>query len=118
DQLNKQLMLRALNDSIEGAQFKAWEMPLDQMNGPHLEYARMVSVMPFKTTQDYDNYLARLRQLPNAFDQITNDMRLGFRDHLMPPAYLLDQVAREVQIVAEEAPKASSFALPLGQFPD
>ena len=117
EQLNKQLMLRALNDSIEGAQFKAWEMPLDQMNGPHLEYARMVSVMPFNTTQDYDNYLARLRQLPHGFDQITDDMRLGLRDRLMPPAYLLGQVASEVQAVAEKTPEASSFALPLKQFP-
>ena len=33
DVLNKQLMIRTLRQPIEGAPFKEWEMPVNQMNG-------------------------------------------------------------------------------------
>src|SRR5581483_9008088 len=36
DVLNRQLMIRRLKMNIEGARFKPWEMPVNQMDGPHL----------------------------------------------------------------------------------
>src|ERR1700735_2011086 len=64
DALSRQLMIRALRQQIEGAQFKNWEMPVDQMSGPHLELPDLVVLTPFNTAADYRNYLARLQQLP------------------------------------------------------
>jgi len=29
-------MIRELKEDIEGTQFKPWEMPVNQMGGPHL----------------------------------------------------------------------------------
>src|SRR4051794_15571863 len=66
DQLNRQLLLRTVQTRLEGMRLKDWEMPVDQMNGPHLEYAGMSDEMPFKTVRDYENYLSRLRGLPQA----------------------------------------------------
>ena len=68
-------------------------MPVDQMNGVHLELPDLVALTPFNTVADYDNYLARLHQIPHAFDQVIANMRQGMRDSLMPPRYLLDKVA-------------------------
>jgi uncharacterized protein (DUF885 family) len=53
DALSRQLMIRALRQQIEGAQFKDWEMPVDQMNGPHLELPDLVALTPFNTAVDY-----------------------------------------------------------------
>ena len=36
DGLSRTLMIRRLRQDIEGAQFKPWEMPVNQMDGPHL----------------------------------------------------------------------------------
>src|SRR6266705_1234431 len=36
DALSRELMIRKLRESIEGAQFKPWEMPVTQMRGIHL----------------------------------------------------------------------------------
>ena len=115
--LNRTLMIRSLQRKIESAPFKNWEMPVNQMNGPHLDYASMPSQMPFNTVKDYENYLSRLRQLPKAFDQITEDMRLGLRDHLMPPRYLLEKVAVESQDIAGKPLDQSPFAAPIKKFP-
>jgi uncharacterized protein (DUF885 family) len=118
DQLNKILMLRTIETRVERDSFKNWEMPVDQMNGPHLYYASLSENMPFKTTRDYDNYLSRLRGLPHVFTQIADNMRLGMRDHLMPPRYVLEKVATEAEDVADKPVDQSLFTEPLKHLPN
>jgi len=115
--LNQQLMVRNLREDIEGAKFHNWEMPVNQMNGMHLNYASMPTRMPFKAAKDYENYLARLHQLPRVFDEVTEDMKLGLRDHLMPPKYLLEKVAVQAQEVAAAGAEKSPFNQPVMKFP-
>jgi len=117
DALSRQLMIRALRQQIEGAQFKDWEMPVDQMNGPHLELPDLVVLTPFNTVADYRNYLARLQQLPHFFDQVIANMRQGMQDGLMPPRYLLEKVAAESDEIAAKTGEASPFAKPINTFP-
>lgn len=116
-QLDRTLMIRSLRRKIENAPFKNWEMPVNQVNGPHLDYASMASQMPFETEKDYENYLARLKLLPGVFDQITEDMRLGLRDHLMPPRYLLERATSEIQDISNKPVDQSPFAEPIHHFP-
>jgi uncharacterized protein (DUF885 family) len=117
DTLSRELMIRELRQQIEGAQFKSWEMPVNQMNGMHLELPDMVALTPFHTVTDYDNYLARLRQIPHAFDQLTTNMRQGLHHGLMPPRYLLEKVSAEADDVAGKTGEASPFAEPVKKFP-
>ena len=117
EKLNKSLMMRSLREEIESAKFKGWEMPATQFYGPHLEYAGMATSTSFRTVKDYEDYLARLHQLPRLFDQITENMRFGMRDHLMPPKYLLEKVASQAQKIADDSPETSPFSQPLVKFP-
>ncbi len=117
DTLSRELMIRKLRLEIEGAQFKHWEMPVNQMGGLHLELPDMVIVTPFNTVTDYDNYLARLHQMPHAFDQVTANMRQGMKDGLMPPRYLLEKVAAEADDIASKTGENSPFAKPVKEFP-
>ena len=116
--LNQQLMVRDLRRDIEGAKFNNWEMPVNQFGGVHLNYASMPTQMPFKTVKDYDNYLARLHQLPRVFDQVTANMKLGLRDHLMPPKYLLEKVTVQAQQIADASQEKSPFNQPVLKFPE
>ena len=45
-------------------------------------------------------------------------MRLGMRDHMMQPRYLLEEVPAEAEQVANAAPEKSPFAEPLKKFPE
>src|SRR5581483_361477 len=101
-QLTKSLAERKLREDIEEAQFKPWEMPENQMYGPHLNYASMQHTMPFKTVRDYENYIARLHKLPHLFEQITEDMRLGIRDQFVQPRYLLEKIVEQAQGIGEK----------------
>jgi len=117
DALSLSLMIRKLRIEIEGAQFKPWEMPVNQMDGPHLDMVELVNMTPFNDVQDYDNYLSRLRQVPVLFEQTIGNMRQGMSDHLMPPRYLLEKAVVQAQDVARLTAAASPFAKPLEKFP-
>ncbi|MGC1157795.1 MAG: DUF885 domain-containing protein, partial [Acidobacteriaceae bacterium] len=115
--LDKTLMLRQLREAVEGARFKSWEMPVDQMNGIQLGIPGLMTQMPLKTVKDYENYVARLHGIPRVLDQVTADMRQGMADHLMPPRYLLDKVAAQCADIATKPLTSSPFAEPLQKFP-
>jgi len=117
DRLSHELFIRELRMEIEGAQFRPWEMPVNQMRGPHLEFPEMITLTPFQNTKDYDNYLARLHQIPHAFDQTVANMRQGMRDGLMPPKFLLEKVAPQANDVADKTGASSPFYQPLKRFP-
>ncbi len=115
--LDKTLMLRQLREAVEGARFKDWEMPVDQMNGIQLGIPGLMTQMPLKTVKDYENYVARLHGIPRVLDQVTADMRQGMANHLMPPRYLLDKVAVQSADIAAKPLTSSPFAEPLQKFP-
>jgi uncharacterized protein (DUF885 family) len=117
DALSRRLMIRDLRERLDAMAFKSWEMPVDQRDGIHLGFVDLVSLTPFNTVADYDHYIARLHAMPRAFDQVTENMRQGMRDGLMPPRYLLDKVVIETQDVASKTGAASPFAVPLSHFP-
>ena len=117
DVASLELVIRELKEEIEGIQFTPWEMPVNQMAGPHLETIDLISLMPFATVKDYENYLSRLHQIPRMLGQVTENMRQGLKDHFMPPKYLLEKVVVQVQEVAGKTGEESPFAKPIKNFP-
>jgi uncharacterized protein (DUF885 family) len=117
DALSRELMIRNLRQDIEEARFKPWEIPVNQMNGPHLESLETLGLTPFNSVKDYDDYLSRLHQVPRVLDQVTANMRQGMKDGLMQPRYLLEKVAAQTQEIAGTEAGASPFAQPLSKFP-
>jgi uncharacterized protein (DUF885 family) len=117
DALSLSLMIRKLRQDIEGAQFKPWEMPVNQFSGPHTDLIELVSVTPFDDVRDYENYLSRLRLVPQMFEQVTANMRQGMHDHLMPPRSLLEKAAMQAQEIANTKAEATPFLKPVEKFP-
>jgi uncharacterized protein (DUF885 family) len=117
DTLSLKLMIRELKEQIEGAQFKNWEMPVTQRDGPQVDLPYLISLTPFNSLQDYENYLSRLRQISRVFEQTTANMRRGISDRLMQPRYLLEKVFPEAEEVAKQAGESNPFFGPLKQFP-
>lgn len=118
EKLNCTLMVRSLRSDLDRAQFKDWEMPATQFGGIHLEYASLVFDTQFHTPKDYDDYIQRLHQLPRVLDQAIGHMRVGLRDHLMPPKYLLEKVSTQAQEIADDPLDKSPFTDPLRKFPE
>jgi uncharacterized protein (DUF885 family) len=117
DALSLKLMIRELKEQIEGGTFKNWEMPVDQRDGPQVDLPYLITLTPFNSLQDYENYLSRLRNISRVFEQITANMRRGINDRLMQPRDLLDKVSAEAEGVAKQTGESSPFFGPLKQFP-
>ena len=118
DRLNQQLMVRQLRENLRGMDLKLYEMPLDQMGGVQLLFPGVVSSIPFDNTKRYEDYLARLKAIPKVLEQATAAARQGLRDGLMPPGFILQKVAAQIDTIAAPAGMDSAFAEPLNHFPD
>jgi uncharacterized protein (DUF885 family) len=115
--LNKTLMVRNIELQLEGAKFKEWEMPVTQFSGLQINLPQLVSVLPFDTKKDYEDYVARLRNMPQQFDDTMVLMHRGLGDHLMPPKILLEQVVRQSETIAKTKPEESPFMEPAKKLP-
>lgn len=117
EQLNRDLMVRNLRQQLEGAKFKEWEMPVSQFGGIHISAPQLVTSLPFSTVKDYEDYIARLKQIPRAFNETMIQMRKGLKDGLMPPKILLVQVAEQTESIARQKPEETPFSQPTTNFP-
>ena len=111
------LLIRTFEMDQEAAEFKEWEMPVNQMNGIYSDYPELVAELSFNTVKDYDDWIARLHALPNAFAQVNENMEIGMEDHRVPPRYLLEKTLDQVKQLAGQKPEDSPLAMPLKEFP-
>jgi uncharacterized protein (DUF885 family) len=117
ERLNRDLMVRNLRENLDAAKFREWEMPVNQMSGLHIDAPQLVTSLSFDTVKDYEDYIARLKQLPRAFREVTVQMRKGMSEGLMPPKILLVQAAKQANDLATQKPEDSPFAIPATKFP-
>ena len=76
-----------------------------------------MSQLSFTTVKDYDDWIARLHAIPEAFEQVTANMAIGIEDGRVPPKYLLEKALEQVEQLAGQKPEDSPLALPLKKFP-
>jgi uncharacterized protein (DUF885 family) len=117
EKTSRDLLLRQITEDEEAAQFKEWEMSLNQMGGIHTTYPQLVAQLSFTSVKDYDDWIARLHAIPHAFDQVTADLSIGMEDHRVPPKFLLEKALVQVKELAGQKPEDSPLALPLKHFP-
>jgi uncharacterized protein (DUF885 family) len=117
DRTSRELLIRKLTDDQEAAEFKEWEMPINQMGGIYSTYPDLAGHLSFTSAKDYDDWIARLRAIPRAFDQVSANMSIGIEDKRVPPKYLLEKTLEQVKLLAGQKAEDSPLALPLKKFP-
>ena len=114
---SRDLLMRDLANDEEAAEFKEWEMPVNQLGGIYSEYPQLVEELTFATVKDYDDWIARLHAIPKAFEQTTTNMSIGMDDHRVPPKLVLQETLEQVKQLASQKPEDSPLAMPLKKFP-
>ena len=113
DQLSHDLMVRVLQQRIADFGFKEYEMPLNQQNGVHTGLADLPLSVPFDSVKHYEDYIARLHQIPRVLSQTTEVLRAGLKDKLMPVRFLLEKTPVQCQGIIDADP----FLLPTKKYP-
>ncbi len=113
DQLSHDLMVRMLEQRIADYNLKEYEMPINQQNGIHTGMADLPLSVPLDSVQHYEDYIARLKQIPRVFNQTTEVLQAGMKDKLMPPKFLLEKLPVQCQGIIDADP----FLLPTKKYP-
>jgi uncharacterized protein (DUF885 family) len=113
DQLSHDLLVRVLQQRIDDYDLKEYEMPINQQNGIHTSLADLPLSVPFDSVKHYEDYVARLHQVPRVLSQTTEVLRAGMKDKLMPVRFLIEKLPVQCQGIIDADP----FLLPTKKFP-
>jgi uncharacterized protein (DUF885 family) len=113
DQLSHDLLIRVLQQRIADFGLKEYEMPINQQNGIHTGLADLPLSVPLDSVKHYEDYIARLGQIPRVLSQTTEVLRAGMNDKLMPVRFLLGKLPVQCQGIIDADP----FLLPTKKYP-
>ena len=113
DQLSHDLLIRVLQQRIADFDLKEYEMPVNQQNGVHTSLADLPLSVPLDSVKHYEDYAARLHQIPRVLSQTTEVLRAGMKDKLMPVRFLIEKLAVQCQGIIDADP----FLLPTKKYP-
>jgi len=113
DQLSHDLLARVLQQRIADFDLKEYEMPINQQNGIHTSLADLPLSVPFDSVKHYEDYIARLHQIPRVLNQTTEVLRAGMKDKLMPVRFLLEKLPVQCEGIMEADP----FLQPTKKYP-
>ncbi|KAF8770333.1 uncharacterized protein LOC129988158 [Argiope bruennichi] len=120
---NLDFLVSELKCFIRGADAKGYFFPLNYMEGPHLEFERLIASMNCETLKDFNKILSRYKELPVQISQMTEIMRDGIKQkmtfHKISVAAIPDQIDVLDQLdVLEKNPEECIFYKPFLSLPD
>jgi uncharacterized protein (DUF885 family) len=115
-QLNYAVYRPQIETLIASQKFRDYEMPAnaDTTFWTDLGYTAR---RPYRTVQDYRNWIAQMKDIPRYFREQADEMRLGLQRGFTPPRVTLTGRDASITAVTEAAPEASLFYTPFRDMP-
>ncbi len=113
DQLSHDLLIGALQIRLDDYDLKEYEMPINQQAGIHTNLADLPLSVPFDSVKHYEDYISRLHQVPQALSQVTEVLRAGMKDKLMPVRFLAEKIPAQCEGIVTADP----FLRPTKKYP-
>jgi len=111
EQINAQVYRDQLDHLIADEKFRGFEMPANSDSSFWGEFNDRAS-RPFRTVQDYRNWLSQLRELPRYFAENIANMRAGLARGFTPPRVTLEGRGDAITKVADAKPEDTAFYAP------
>jgi uncharacterized protein (DUF885 family) len=116
EQINYDLFKKRAEENLRFREFNLQLMPVDQMNGLQ-DLDDLSNRVPLETVKDYEDWITRMRRLPELINQTTTLMREGMKQKLMHPKIILQGVPAQLAVQLESDPKKHPFYKPLTRIP-
>jgi len=117
DRINARVFERQLRAGIAGFEAGDYQMPINADSGFHIAMARLPQGVPLATVTDYENYLARLGEVPRYFDEQIGHMRAGLERGFTVPRVVLEEYDLSISSHVVNDPADSLFYAPFESFP-
>jgi uncharacterized protein (DUF885 family) len=110
--ISKLMQARELQNAMDLYRFNAHYMPITSESGFYSALAFLPASAPFKTVQDYQDYLARLSQFPRYFAEQIAWMKKGMATGRVQPKAVLVGFDESIKKFITEATQDSQFFVP------
>lgn len=117
DQLNADLLEFILKHRVALAEFDGWRIPFLADTGFHSRFGYVVSSTPFRTQKDFEDYLERLRLLPDYIAQNIANMRQGLADGFSQPKEILPFIIPSFEAQVKDNAAAHPYYAPFNDMP-
>ncbi|OON69600.1 DUF885 domain-containing protein [Hymenobacter sp. CRA2] len=120
DKISYDIFKYDLQMNLEGLKYNTWMIPFQQFWGLPLtmgQYGSGEGVQPFKTAEDYDNWLGRVRSFSVWADTAISNMRRGIRAGVVLPRPLVEKMVPQMTAMVVSDPTKSLFYGPINKFP-
>jgi len=116
EQLNYAIYRPQIQVLIANQQFRDFEMPAnsDTTFWTDIGYTAR---RPFRTVQDYRNWIAQMRDIPRYFREQMDEMRSGLKRGFTPPRVTMEGRDASLTAVTNATPEGSLFYTPFKDMP-
>jgi len=116
EQVNYDVYRPQIETLIANQRFRDYEMPAnsDTTFWTDLGYTAR---RPYRTVQDYQNWIAQMRDIPRYFREQIDEMRHGLQRGFTPPQVTMKGRDASITAVTEAAPDQSLFYTPFKEMP-
>ena len=105
-----------LHIALQGFDFQTELLPLDQFDSPHLMIGQLASgqsAQPFKTAEDYENWLKRLEDFAVMMDTAKVNLQRGAAQGYVLPRPLAEKLLPQLESLAKEPLEDHLFYSPV-----
>lgn len=115
DKINAQILEDQLQNEVDLYKYKDYYLPITAESGFHA-YISSIAQGRFNTQEDYQNYLDKLKALPNYFAQQTYWLKQGLKEGITPPKATLKGFENSISAYILPVEKSNYFK-PFTQYP-
>lgn len=116
-QINYDIFRIQLENSIRAYEVNDHLLPLNGWWDYHAVIADLAGRVPLNNTDDYDNYLNRLKAFPEYNEGYIERMRIGIDKGFVRPAAVFDDYIESVEAHIVDSPEESNLFEPFVDFP-
>ena len=115
--INYRIFKQQLSDRQSSLKYKEYQIPFLADSGFHTSIARLPVETEFSKLDDYQNYLARLKQVPAFFGQNINNMNAGLERNFSMPSVVMNGFSEVLHSHAKSTIEDSVFYAPFKDLP-
>ena len=118
NKINWAVLKYRIQNQVDSYLFKEHLMPLTAESGFHANISFITRMASFKTVEDYQDYISRLKDMPRYFSEQMDWMSLGIRQGFTQPKKVLEGFEESILAFIKEDATQSSYYQPFNSMPD
>ncbi len=117
-QTNLDLFQWVLEDSIGDYELNLSRIPFNTFSGFFMNALTASNGVAMKSAKDYEDYIARMSEIPRYFDENIDNMRVGVESGFVLPQIVIDGILPTVEAQIKNEAEDSSFYAPFAEMND